>query len=437
MDEINNKNEGLEEETKSLENSQDFLESTKKEDINITSLTDFLSSEAPISEDADMQMQLDYAEEKIEKFYKDQNRKKAIHNKMQNADVEAMPLHKKDGDVRPATLRIILNNSKIGKDLLAGHKNAKVSLTIDNQIFSVRLHRKSQTIGINHQMTYGEAIFRVAKELRRAWLSTSGDVLYPLAYKPDDAVLMHRILEADCRVAAIWVAWELKLKGFDSAWDYVLHGNEAFMAKAFARKAREDFRNVDNGLAAHAAFDAFFESAMIKRIDHKVIQQMLADDKGYVFGQEQFEMTITPALVDFIAEMPGEKNYLTHTSEKPLPDTEYSIVRDRSNANFLWFVKFEKSFQETEQEIIAQEKEKKTREKNIEESRKEHKNIEEIIQSDEKVVDFTTRFRQKLVEEENHSSSYEPSLGQFLDQTELQEDRDNVVSLFVDPADEY
>lgn len=438
MDDYKNKGQDVNEEELALEKAkQDFVEKKNIEEINVSSLSDFLSDDEPLTDEADIQARIDYAEEKIERFYQDQNRKKALSNKIQNGEIEAMPLHKQDGDIRTSSLRVIISNSQLGKDLLLGHKHSKTSLRIDNQIFSVKLHKKSKIIGINSQMTYGEAIFRVVKELRRAWLSTEGDVLYPLAYSPDDAILMNRILEADCRVAAIWVAWELKLQGYDEAWDYVLHSNEAVMAKSFARKAREDFRNIDNGIAPHSAFEAWFSSPLVKKTDHTLIQQMLADEKGYVFGKEEGEMIITPALVDFIAEMPGEKNYLVHVMGKPLPDTEYSIVRDRSNANFLWFVKFEKSFQETEKEIIAQETEKKQRAKNIEKSRQNDADLNEIIQKDEKIIDFTERFRQKLIEDEVESSYVtQNSLGQLLDQTETQEAEDNVVSLFVNPTED-
>jgi len=49
--------------------------------------------------------------------------------------------------------------------------------------------------------------------------------------------------------------------------------------------------------------------------------------------------------------MPFGKNYLAEHAVTIMDDAIFTEVRDRSNANFLWFIKFERSFRETEQEL--------------------------------------------------------------------------------------
>ncbi len=73
--------------------------------------------------------------------------------------------------------------------------------------------------------------------------------------------------------------------------------------------------------------------------------------QGYVFGLDESGSAITPALIAALGEMPYGKNYLSAHVETIMGDPIFTDVRDRSNANFLWFIKFEKSFRETEQEL--------------------------------------------------------------------------------------
>jgi hypothetical protein len=49
--------------------------------------------------------------------------------------------------------------------------------------------------------------------------------------------------------------------------------------------------------------------------------------------------------------MPSGKNYLSKLVSQITEDPLYAEVRDRSNANFLWFIKFERSFRDSEQNL--------------------------------------------------------------------------------------
>lgn len=377
---------------------------------------------SPVDENASVAQQISFAEEKLKRHYA---LKKSVKTKADNANQSR---HLIDLDI----IKNVLKESTLGAGLLKGHGLNKVELVLDEQIFDVKLHKQSKKIGIHPQMTYGEAIFYTARELRRAWLSLEGTLLYPLAYLPDDAILMNRILEADARAVAVWTAWELKLQGFDDAWDYILSSNEEQMAGAFARSAKADFRNLDNGVAARAAFDAWFFSGMVKKIDHRIIQDMLADEKGYVFSSEEPPLTITASLVDAIGEVPGQRNYLMGTGEKPLPGSDFAAVKDRSNANFLWFVKFEKSFQATEAAITQKEREEEQRLENIEKSRNAAIDIKEIASKDEKIVDFSGRFEQQLEMSTSDVSKKKKDKSQALDQKKkaTAQDTAEIVYLF-------
>ena len=55
-----------------------------------------------------------------------------------------------------------------------------------------------------------------------------------------------------------------------------------------------------------------------------------------------------------LGKMPFGQNYLAASVGPIMNDPIFTDVRDRSNANFLWFIKFERSFTEAEQEIAAQ-----------------------------------------------------------------------------------
>jgi hypothetical protein len=78
---------------------------------------------------------------------------------------------------------------------------------------------------------------------------------------------------------------------------------------------------------------------------------MLANQESGVFDTEQEAASITPSFIAALGEMPFGKNYLAQHALTIMEDPIFTEVRDRSNANFLWFIKFERTFRETEQEL--------------------------------------------------------------------------------------
>jgi hypothetical protein len=185
--------------------------------------------------------------------------------------------------------------------------------------------------------------------LRRHYQHRQGALIHPLTFHPDNAVLVNRAQNADLVVSIIRVAWELQLSGFKDAWDRVESSSMADLGRAFAREAFLDFRTINNGQASAAVFEAWFLSERCRMQDKILINQMLADHQGYVFELEQSESVMTPALIAALGAMPFGKNYLAEHALTIMEDAIFTDVRDRSNANFLWFIKFERSFRETEQ----------------------------------------------------------------------------------------
>ncbi|MCP4354582.1 MAG: hypothetical protein GY793_02890, partial [Proteobacteria bacterium] len=125
------------------------------------------------------------------------------------------------------------------------------------------------------------------------------------------------------------------------------------MTRSFEVTAQKDFRSLNSGEASRYAYDKFFNDNSSKIFDKKIIHQMLLDDKGYMKNPEK-KPAADMELFSKLGSMPNSSNYLMSGS-KDLPNEEtYSKVEDRSNANFLWFIKFERSFQEKEIEMVKQ-----------------------------------------------------------------------------------
>jgi len=95
--------------------------------------------------------------------------------------------------------------------------------------------------------------------------------------------------------------------------------------------------------------EAWFLSERCRQQDKKIIQAMLADYNGYVFESNSSSQNVTVELISSLGEMPFGKNYLSAHAATIMEDPVFAEVRDRSNANFLWFIKFERTFKETEQ----------------------------------------------------------------------------------------
>lgn len=211
------------------------------------------------------------------------------------------------------------------------------------------------TILLNPDRSPAETILMFFRELRRSWQLTHELLQNPLKYEPEDAVLLNRVQQADLVTLMVRMAWELNLAGCTNAWDSLSSSNLYVIAHAFAHQARNDFRSLNNGSACRAAYDAWFESDLAKGHDRRVIHEMLLDEKGYVFGEGREERILRSAFLVGFGAMPLGGNYFMVEGARRPDDPDYAVVEDRSNANFLWFVKFERSFLDKERELAENE----------------------------------------------------------------------------------
>jgi hypothetical protein len=168
------------------------------------------------------------------------------------------------------------------------------------------------------------------------------------------------------------IAWELQLAGEKEPWERIENSSMGDLARAFARESYLDFRTLNNGAASAAVFETWFLSDRCRGEDRKLIQQMLSDYRGYVFDGAQPSQTVTAELIGALGSMPFGKNYLAPYVQTIIGDAVFTEVRDRANANFLWFIKFERSFRETEQELQTDAPAKDAK-------RKGHKKSAEIV----------------------------------------------------------
>lgn len=257
---------------------------------------------------------------------------------------------KNDKDALVATL----NNSRIAEFYIGFAEEHGVEIVLSKQIRDAEYNRKSGTIFINPNLDHTDQVLVAARELRRHWQHRQGALINPLMFHPDNAVLINRLQVADLAVSMVRIAWELQLAGEKSAWERVENSSLGDLGRAFAREAFLDFRTINNGMAAAAVFETWFLSERCRLEDKTLIRNMLADYQGYVFDQEEAEKSITPTLISALGEMPYGKNYLAQHCATLMGDPIFTDVRDRSNANFLWFIKFERSFREAESELQSQ-----------------------------------------------------------------------------------
>lgn len=224
-------------------------------------------------------------------------------------------------------------------------------LVADPQVESALYHRASGQIHVNPHICREDRILLAARELRRAWQHRGGVLLNPLTFQPEQAVLVNRAQIADLGVIMVRIAWELQLAGDKKPWERLETSSMADLCHAFARESYLDFRTLNNGVAQSAVFETWFLSERCRREDRNLIQLMLADYQGYVFEGSGASRQITADLMTALGAMPFGKNYLAPHVAAIMNDAVFTEVRDRSNANFLWFIKFERSFRETEQEL--------------------------------------------------------------------------------------
>jgi len=255
--------------------------------------------------------------------------------------------------IEQADITKILCESRIASAYLAEAKKYDVDIVFSSQIETGLYDRNAGTIFINPVLGETDQVLVLARELRRHWQHRQGALINPLMFDPDNSILINRVQEADLTVSVVRIAWELQLSGYKEAWARLENSGLADLGHALAREAFLDFRTLNNGVASAAVFETWFISDRCEKQDKKLIQQMLADNENYVFDMADGHTSLTPSIIAALGSMPYGKNYLAQHAAAIMDDPVFAEVRDRSNANFLWFIKFERTCRETEQELQA------------------------------------------------------------------------------------
>lgn len=259
-----------------------------------------------------------------------------------------------DEDQAPLSALIdTLSHSATAREMIATLGADKI--VYDAQNHGAQYYPEKGLITLNPRRTRGDLLVQLSRELRRAEQHRAGALANPLDFGPDEAILLNRAQAADAFMAAVRIAWDLKLAGQDEAWNHLAGSPMSDVARAFEEKARTDFRSLNNGEAARAAYDSFFEDARLKPHDKRLIHQMLLDENAYVRGKSALRPPQTSLdLFRKLGQLPSGANYLTLKGAPAPDDARYTAVEDRSNANFLWFIKFERSFHEKEAQMMAE-----------------------------------------------------------------------------------
>ncbi len=252
---------------------------------------------------------------------------------------------------RLTKIKDILSQSRLAAAYLNMLEKQDVKIQMSEQVEDIFYDRNQGIISLYPHMKCNDHILLLARELRRHWQHRQGVLINPMTFKPENAILINRAQEADLAAAVVRIAWELQLAGHRDVWERVENSPLSDLARSFAREAFINFRTINDGTASAAVFESWFLSERCRSKDKQIIRAMLADYKGYVFDNDKSSSSVTAELIAKLGEMPFGKNYLATHAHTIMDDPVFTEVRDRSSANFLWFIKFERSYKETEQHL--------------------------------------------------------------------------------------
>ena len=242
--------------------------------------------------------------------------------------------------------------SRILKTLLDFADKQGVSIAWSAQAETADYDRKNGVIFINPNIEEASQILLLGAQLRQVWQHKNGVAVDPMAFYPDHGILINRLQAADLSLFMIRAAWELQLADVKSVWELVENSALSDLGRAFAREVTHDFRTLNNGRAGLSVIESWFLSERCRKHDRSFIQRMLAGaPEGGFNSSEELSRQATLALICKLGDTPYGQNYLSGHITTILDDPIFYEVRDRSNANFLWFIKFENSFKEAEDNI--------------------------------------------------------------------------------------
>jgi hypothetical protein len=237
------------------------------------------------------------------------------------------------------------------KDFMDDHDIAiMTSLSVQTSSYN----RQSEVILVNPSLDCYTASIAILKSMRMAWNHKKGLLINPLSFQPDEAVLINRLIQADMDVTVISYIWDLKLAGDTNAWALAMTGADYDLCAAYAMEAMTDFRSIKNGVAARSTFEKWFISGRCKNFDRNIIQTMMGGHTDIDIDNPDASRVIAMDVISGMGARPQGKNYLSPIVIQIMNDALYTDVRDRSNANFLWFVTFERRMANMEQKLHDQ-----------------------------------------------------------------------------------
>jgi Putative metallopeptidase family (DUF6782) len=223
-----------------------------------------------------------------------------------------------------------LSHSVTARKLLS----KEVKIVFDSQINKAVLFGK--TAAIPSTRSLGETLFALLVLLRRAGQDPS---LSPLDHSPDQAIFLNRLLIFDAYSYAIKIAYELKMSGKPEIWKWIMsHKIIGSSARVYELLASEDFRTINNGLAHKKCFQYFFLDHNTYEHDKMLIHHMLFDN----YIQKPCKDRIDASAINKLGDLGNGAQYITAQILHNFGG--YSCISNKSNANFVWFIKFEKSF---------------------------------------------------------------------------------------------
>lgn len=241
--------------------------------------------------------------------------------------------------------------SAIFKSYLDFTAKQGVDIQLSDGIQTSIYNRKDKIILLNPNLNLVGATTSLVQSMRMVWNHKQGILINPLSFQPDEAILINRLFAADLDVTKTSYLWDLKLAGHDEAWMMAMNGADYDLCSAYAMEAMTDFRSIKGGLAARATFEKWFLTSRCKSHDREIIQTMMGGHTDMDIDNVDASRVIAMDVIVGLGKRPEAQNYLSAIIMPIMNDAIYGEVRDRSNANFLWFVTFERRMREMEQEL--------------------------------------------------------------------------------------
>lgn len=226
-----------------------------------------------------------------------------------------------------------------------------ITFSTDQAIQTSFYDSKTKEIKVNPYLDLNAGVIALMRSMRLVWLQKKGALINPLSFQPEQAILINRMIAADSDLSVIALLWDMKLAGHEDMWNNAMAGSDYDICSAYAMEAMTDFRSIKSGLAARATFEKWFISGRCKSYDRNIIQIMMGKNTDIEIGHEDASRTVALDVISAMGTRPQGDNYLSSIAVQIMNDGLFNDVRDRSNANFLWFITFERRMSELEQEL--------------------------------------------------------------------------------------